>query len=97
MNLFSSQSQDLVKKDHRYRKLLSIINFSELTKALESLYNKEVGRPGFHIESGFAVLLLQWMEDLFDCDIERFLTENIAAKFFCGFDISEKTPEHRVF
>lgn len=97
MKLFLSHPQDLVKKDHPYRKLLSIINFSELTKPLESLYNKEVGRPGFHIESGFAALVLQWMEDLSDRELERFLTENIAAKFFCGFDMIEKTPDHTYF
>lgn len=97
INLFSSQPQDLVKEDHPYRKLLSIINFAELTKPLESLYNKEVGRPGFHIESGFAALVLQWMEDLSDRELERFLTENIAAKFFCGFDMTEKTPDHTYF
>jgi hypothetical protein len=34
MKLFQSTPEDLVRKDHPYQKLLSIINFSELTKPL---------------------------------------------------------------
>lgn len=82
MNLFQSTPEDLVRKDHPYRKLLSIINFSELTKPLESLYRKDFGRPGYHIESGFAALVLQWMEDLSDRQLERFLQENVSGKLF---------------
>jgi IS5 family transposase len=33
------------------------------------------------------------MEDTSDREFERFISENIAAKWFCGFDLSEKTPD----
>lgn len=97
MKLFQSSPEDLVRKDHPYRKLLSIIDFSELTKPLESLYRKDFGRPGYHIESGFAALVLQWMEDLSDRQLERFLQENVSGKLFCGFNMTEKTPDHTYF
>lgn len=97
MKLFQSSPEDLVRKDHPYRKLLSIIDFSELTKSLESLYRKDFGRPGYHIESGFAALVLQWMEDLSDRQLERFLQENVSGKLFCGFNMTEKTPDHTYF
>lgn len=97
MKLFQSTPEDLVRKDHPYRKLLSIIDFSELTKPLESLYRKDFGRPGYHIESGFAALVLQWMEDLSDRQLERFLQENVSGKLFCGFNMTEKTPDHTYF
>ncbi len=94
VDMFEPAVKDLVRKDHPYKKLLSIINFSEFCKPLKSLYNEQKGRPGYHIESGFAALVLQWTEDLSDRELERFLQENTAGKYFCGFSLTEKTPDH---
>ena len=38
-------------------------------------------------------LLLQFMEDLSDREFERFIAENTAGKWFCDFDLIEKTPD----
>jgi IS5 family transposase len=97
LNLLEPRPEELIRKDHPYRKLLSIINFKEFCKPLKSLYRKDFGRPGYHIESGFAALVLQWMEDLSDRELERFLQENNAGKYFCGFSLSEKVPDHSYF
>jgi len=97
MSLLEPRPEELVRKDHPYRKLLSIINFTELCKPLRHLFKENFGRPGFHIESGFAALVLQWMEDLSDRELERFLQENNAGKYFCGFSLSEKVPDHTYF
>jgi IS5 family transposase len=37
------------------------------------------------------------MEDLSDRELERFLQENNAAKWFCGFGLTEVTPDYSVF
>jgi IS5 family transposase len=97
MSFLEPSPSDLVRKDHPYRKLLTIINFSEFCKPLRALYREDFGRPGYHIESGFAALVLQWMEDLSDRELERFLQENVAGKHFCGFSLSEKVPDHSYF
>lgn len=96
MSIFEPQVETLVRVNHPYRKLLSIINFSEFCRPLHSLY-KDFGRPGYHVEGGFAALVLQWMEDLSDRELERFLQENVAGKYFCGFGLTEKTPDHSYF
>lgn len=96
MSFIEPQVDLLVRQGHPYRKLLAIINFSELCKPLHSLY-KDFGRPGYHVESGFAALVLQWLEDLSDRELERFLQENTAGKYFCGFSLMEKTPDHSYF
>lgn len=93
MSFLEPQMAELVHPNHPYRKLLSIIDFSKFCKPLHSLY-KDFGRPGYHIESGFAALVLQWFEDLSDRELERFLQENNAGKYFCGFTLREKTPDH---
>ena len=97
VKMFETHIEDLVPKNHPYRKLLSIINFSKFCKPLKDLLVEDRGCPGYNIESGFTALVLQWMEDLSDRELERFLQENNAAKYFCGFSLLEKTPDHSYF
>ena len=88
---------DLVRMDHPYRKLLKLVDFESLTRGLQSLLNREYGHHGYNLTSGFKSLILQWMEDLSDRELERFLAENNSAKFFCSFTFTEKTPDHSYF
>lgn len=81
---------ELVRKDHPYRKLLSIVDFDGLTRGLQSLLCRKYGRPGYNLTSGFKALILQWMEDLSDRELERYLQENTAGKLFCGFTCVRK-------
>jgi len=37
------------------------------------------------------------MENLSDRELERFIQENTAARWFSGFSLSEKTPDYSVF
>jgi IS5 family transposase len=92
-----SNIDDLVRQDHPYRTLLKLVDFTNLTRGLQSLLNKKYGRPGYNLESGFKALILQWMEDLSDRELERYLQENTAGKLFCSFTLSEKTPDHSYF
>jgi transposase len=72
---------------------LQLVDFAGLTRGLQSLLNRKYGRPGYNLESGFNALIVQWMEDLSDRELERYLQENNAAKLFCSFTLTEKTPE----
>lgn len=92
-----SRVEELVRADHPYRKLLKLVDFTGLTRGLQSLLNRKYGRPGYNLESGFKALILQWMEDLSDRELERYLQENVAAKLFCAFTLTEKTPDHCYF
>lgn len=96
-DMFETHVEDLVRMDHPYRKLLKAIHFEKLCRPLKKLFSEERGRKGYHVESGFAALVLQWMEDLSDRELERFLQENTAGKLFCGFSLLEKTPDHSYF
>ena len=64
VKMFETSVEDLVKKDHPYRKLLSIINFSNFCKPLKLLLVERRGCPGYNIESGFTALVLQWMKEI---------------------------------
>lgn len=96
-DMFETHVDELVRQDHPYRKLLKAIDFKKLCEPLRLLFHEDKGRKGYHIESGFASLVLQWMEDVSDRELERFLQENNAGKLFCGFSLLEKTPDHSYF
>lgn len=80
----------LVRKDHIYRRFADVFNFDDLLSPIKGLSNEGfAGQTGYGIERLFKCLLLQFMEDHSDRQLERFLEENTAAKWFCGFTIGE--------
>jgi IS5 family transposase len=86
----------LVKTDHPFRKLDEVIEFESLIEPLRSCYS-DLGRTGFDIEKGFKALLIQFWEDYSDREMESAVQENIAVRWFCGFDLLEPTPDHTYF
>lgn len=86
----------LVSTTHRYRKFQELWNFKEIDKKLQPK-NKNNPHEGYGISKLFRCLLLQYLEDLSDRELEIFLQENNAGKWFCGFELSEVTPDHTVF
>jgi IS5 family transposase len=76
----------LVSEDHPYQKLLKVVDWSELARPLRNLYSK-VGRRGYAVDQGLKCLVLQFLEDRSDRQMERFLKENLAAKYFCNFGL----------
>jgi IS5 family transposase len=97
LNFNEPDVETLVRNDHPYRMILKLVDFAGLTRGLQFLLNRKYGRPGYNLEAGFKALILQWMEDLSDRELERYLQENVAAKLFCSFTLTEKTPDHSYF
>lgn len=96
MNILSPLISDLVSDKHAYRQLLKVMDFKNLVEDLKDCYS-ELGRRGYPVESGFKALLLQYIEDLSDRELERFLQENLAGKMFCGFELHDATPDFSYF
>jgi len=96
-NIYSDLLNQIVRADHPYRKVLEIVNFTSLCKSLHGCYSLDSGAYGYPIEVGFKCLLLQQWEDLSDREMERLLQENTAAKLFCGFTLTDATPDHSFF
>jgi len=86
----------LVPTDHAFRKLRKLIHFGKLTRPLKSLYS-ELGQSGIAIEKGFKALLVQFWEDYSDREMENAVRENIAIRWFCGFGLTDTTPDHSYF
>jgi len=82
----------LVSENHPYRKMKEALDFSRLEKATD-IKESELGATGYTLSRLIMCLILQFMENLSDRHFQRFMEENTAGKWFCGFGLSEKTPD----
>lgn len=88
--------EKMVDQNHAFRKLSNIINFEVLIAPYRELYSS-IGAEGVDVIKGFKALLVQFWENYSDREMERVLQENVAVKWFCGFSLTEKTPDHSYF
>ena len=86
----------LVQDSHVYRKFNQTWSFKNTETKLRR-FEKNNPHKGYGLLRLFKCLLLQFMEDLSDRELEKFLQENTAGKWFCGFTLTDKTPDHSVF
>ena len=86
----------IVATDHPFRRLNSIINFDDLSEPLRGLYS-DLGTTGIDIAKGFKALLVQFWEDYSDRQMEKAVKENMAIRWFCGFTLTQDTPDHTYF
>jgi len=97
--LFDSEEElleKMVKQDHAYRKVKRLVPLEKLVAPFKKLYSDK-GAVGIAVEKGFAALLIQFWEDLSDRQMEKALRENVAIKWFCGYRLTEETPDHSYF
>jgi transposase, IS5 family len=87
---------DLVPQTHSYRRFQEYLPRVLMSKHLNGI-NKLRGADGYGIDRLFLCLLVQFMENLSDRELERYLQENTSAKWFCEFTLSEKTPDYSLF
>lgn len=88
--------EELVPMSHSYRRFISIWTFKYAEKQLKKIETKGPYK-GYGLLRLFKCLLLQFMENLSDRELEKYLQENNAAKWFCCFSLREETPDHTVF
>lgn len=88
--------EKLIRDDHSFRTLKNIIDFEKLITPYRKLYSS-TGTEGIDVIVGFKTLLVQFWENYSDRQMEKALEENVAVKWFCGFELTEKTPDHSYF
>jgi len=79
---------------HPYRRVQAYL--PDATKILAEVRQLK-GADGYGVTRLFRCLLLQFMEDFSDRELERYLEEHLAAKWFCGFTLSEPIPDYSRF
>jgi IS5 family transposase len=88
----------LISKTHPYREFKKLINFDKIVDCVEFEENESpAGADGYGKARLTMCLILQFLEDLSDRQLMRFLSENIAGKWFTGFGLAEETPTYSTF
>ena len=72
---------DLVPENHIYRRFSDLWKFEGIKKYLKDI-EKDNNYKGYGVLRLFKCLLLQFIEDLSDRELERYLQENTAANGF---------------
>jgi len=88
--------EDLVPENHIYRKFLKLWNLESIEEQLKSI-ETDRNYKGYGTSQLFKCLLLQFMEDLSDRELEKYLQENNTAKWFCNFELIDTIPNFSVF
>jgi len=83
----------LVSATHPYKKLKGLMDFDRIIKSVK-VEVSEFGAIGFTVPRLVLCLILQFVENLSDRQFDRFMAENVAGKWFCGFGLMEKTPDY---
>ena len=62
-----------------------------------SSIEKKAAYKGYGVFRLFRCLVLQFMEDISDRELERYIQGNNSARWFCDFGLTERTPDYSVF
>ena len=88
---------DLIPNNHLLRESSQVISFDFIYEILEPYYPSN-GRPSIDPVSMFKMLLVGY---LYGIKSERRLVQeiqlNIAYRWFCGFELTDKIPNHSTF
>ena len=86
----------IVDMKHPYRAYERAVDFHALAKPRRALHS-DLGRQEIGAERGLRMLVLQFVEDRSDREMERFMRENVAARWFRRFGMNERTPDRSHF
>jgi len=86
----------IIDTKHPFRRLNEILDFEALVLPMRQTYST-LGANGIDVERGVKALLIQFWENYSDREMEKAIRENLAIRWFCGFGLTEETPDHSYF
>ena len=93
MNYEDHQLSIVVKEEHALYKINQVISLDSITYRIKDLETR-LGRKGYGLKVALGCLFLQFYYDLSDRELEERLRYDMAFRWFCGFGITEQTPDH---
>ena len=97
MSMLVLDFTELIPDHHLLRKISQAISFDFIYEILKPYYPAN-GRPSVDPVSMFKMLLVGY---LYSIKSERRLVQevqlNIAYRWFCGFELADKLPDHSTF
>lgn len=86
----------IITPNHPFKRINDIIDFNTLAEPMRATYST-MGAQGIDVEKGIKALLIQFWEDYSDRNMEKALRENLAVRWFCGFGLTDPTPDFSYF
>ncbi|MBI1975858.1 MAG: IS5 family transposase [Candidatus Vogelbacteria bacterium] len=86
----------IIDSAHPFRRLNEILDFESLVAPMRAAYST-LGAHGIDAERGVKALLIQFWENYSDREMEKAIRENLAIRWFCGFGLTEHTPDYSYF
>jgi IS5 family transposase len=85
-----------VPQDHFLRHLRALVDWDALTESLADCYKggAEYGRVPYHPAVPFKMLLLAYLYNLSERQVEQFANENLPARYFLGLGAHQVAPDH---
>jgi len=94
LSFYDAIYDTLVKKDHFLRKLNTLITWENFEQTFKPLYHKGAGRSANNPVMMFKALVLQFLYDLSDRELEENIHDRVSFRYFLGLDPLESAPDH---
>jgi transposase len=89
--------EEMIPKDHLVRKIKDNIDFDFIYEKAETYYSP-IGRPSIDPVCLMKMMLVGYLYGIrSERRLEEEVTLNIAYRWFCGFDLTDRIPDHSVF
>jgi len=86
--------EQLVPKDHLLRRIDEAVDFSFIHELCAPLYCVDNGRPAIDPEVIFRMLIIGYLYGIkSEARLEEEINYNMAYKWFCGLELTEKAPD----
>lgn len=86
----------VVPPDHFLRQLARVVDWSVFTEQLVKLYvgRAEEGRPPYEPAVILKMLVLGFLYNLSERQVEAYVGDSLSAKWFVGLAVDERPPDH---
>ena len=86
--------EEMIPEGHLLRRIDRAVEFGFIEKLCEPLYSKERGRPAVRPEVLFRMLFVGYLYGVkSETRLEEEINYNMAYKWFCGLNLTEKAPD----
>jgi transposase len=87
--------EEFIPEDHHIRRLNRVLDLGFIHEAVREHYCQDNGRPSIDPEVIIRLFLLQAIEGIGHVrDLLRQVAVNLAYRWFIGYDLDEKLPDH---
>jgi len=97
LSFFDAIYDKLVRKDHFLRKLNTSIDWDSFEPVFSPLYSRGAGRSAHNPVLMFKTLVLQFLYDLSDRELEENINDRVSFRYFLGLDLYDSAPDHTTY